>query len=643
MARAEQSIAMTTGEELSDDPPEVYSLQSDCTIDDLEQNTPYLGRVNGVVPYGVFVDLNETISGLVHESNLHRQYTEGDDIVVTLEVIRENGDVAFEELLMEDYEVVPFSPDPVLTPLDDVDLEDPSVTIEGRVDQINQTAGPTIFTITDGRAVLPCAAFEAAGVRAYPRVENGDYVRVQGVLQSFDSGVQLEVDALNRLTDNERRRAQREVEETIDATATAEEIEPLVDWASLGSLIPDLEMLATTLRKAILESRPVYLRHHADVDGICAAVPIARALESFARRVHHDPNAATHLVVRSPSRAPYYEMEDAIRDLDRALEDQRKHGQRLPILVMLDNGSTGEDVPAYQNLAHYDIPIAVIDHHQPETSALGDLLLQHINPYLIGEDYRLTTGMIAVEVARMIDPDQTDQIKHLPAVAGIADRSAAEAMETYLAIAEEAGFGGDRPHRMADAIDFASHWLKYRPGSRLMPDLLGVSEIDDATFDSLLTQLATRAREAVSDQVAAVRPHVTTTTIDNGAELHQLDLDEYAHRFSYPAPGKTTGAIHDELVDSSGEPTITMGYGPDFCVLRSDGVRLDIPAMVETLQERFPEAGVSGGGHLVVGSLHFLPGHRATVLDELIEIMGSAEIDLDLGLGPTYSDPGDSL
>ncbi len=47
---------------------------------------------------------------------------------------------------------------------------------------------------------------------------------------------------------------------------------------------------------------------------------------------------------------------------------------------MLDNGSTAEDVLAYETLAHYDIPIAVVDHHHPDPEAVEHLLDAHVNP-----------------------------------------------------------------------------------------------------------------------------------------------------------------------------------------------------------------------------------------------------------------------
>jgi RecJ-like exonuclease len=52
--------------------------------------------------------------------------------------------------------------------------------------------------------------------------------------------------------------------------------------------------------------------------------------------------------------------------------------------------------------------------------------------------------------------------------------------------------------------------------------------------------------------------------------------------------------------------------------------------MVSELTAELPGAGVSGGGHLVVGSIKFVKGRREGVLDALVEKMAEAEIDEDL-------------
>jgi RecJ-like exonuclease len=297
---------------------------------------------------------------------------------------------------------------------------------------------------------------------------------------------------------------------------------------------------------------------------------------------------------------------------------------------MLDNGSTEEDVPAYENLAHYDVPIAVVDHHHPDPEAVEPLLDAHVNPYLYDEDYRITTGMMCVELARMIDPSITGDLEHVPAVAGLSDRSKAEVMDEFVALAEDRGYGREDLLDIGEALDYAAHWLRYSDGQSIVNDVLNVGCDDQERHEELVDFLAERAERDVDRQLDAAESHVEHETLSSGAHLYTIDLDEWAHRFTYPAPGKTTGKLHDRKVQERQEPVITIGYGPDFAVLRSDGVRLDIPQMVAELNEEVVGGGVSGGGHLVVGSIKFVKGMRSEVIDSLVEKMADAELDAEL-------------
>ena len=608
----------------------VYDLAPDCTLDDVEEGARYLATVNGVVDYGVFVDLSEHVSGLVHESELDGTYDVGDEFVVELLEVRDNGDLGFSEVATTSEEVVS------VTHGDDVTVADlggrvgDSVHLEGDVVQIKQTAGPTLFAVRDGTGIVPCAAFEEAGVRAYPDISLDDVVRVSGVVETHDDAVQLETDKLVRLRGAAATEVRERVDERLAERAEPAAIDPLIEWPAFEKLFDDLESVARRLREAVLEARPIRLRHHADGDGMCASTPVQLALENFVREVHEDPDAPRHLFKRLPSKAPFYEMEDVTRDLNFALEDQDRHGQRLPLLFMVDNGSTEEDAPAYRALAQYDIPILVVDHHHPDPDAVGPLVEEHVNPYLHDEDYRITTGMMCVELARMIDPSITDQLEHVPAVAGLSDRSKADAMDEYLTLAADAGYTEEELQDIVESLDYAAHWLRYRSGRNFINDVLNLDCDDPARHDTLVEFLAGRARRDVDIQLDGAEPHVEHEVLDNGAHLYRLDVENHARRFTYPAPGKTTGELHDRMVQETGDPVITIGYGPDFAVLRSDGVRLDIPQMVTELEAEVNGAGVSGGGHLVVGSIKFVSGMREPVLEALVEKMEDAELDEEL-------------
>ena len=618
------------GAEVPDGGTLVYDLAAGCTADDLEVGSRYRATVNGVVDYGVFVDLSDVVSGLVHDSNLLDTHDVGDELVVELGEVRSDGDMSFEEVRVADYETE-HVPHGTAAAVADLAAETgDTVVVEGQVVQIKQTGGPTIFQVRDGTGVVPCAAFEEAGIRAHPDVEIDDVVRVSGRAEERDGGIQVEVDALTRLEGDDAADVTTAIDEALTAAAEPADIDPLVEWPAFEKLWEDLRGVATELRETVLEGRPIRMRHHADGDGLCASVPLQVALEWFIADHYEDSEAPQHLLKRLPSKAPYYEMEDVTRDLNFALEDRTRHGQKLPMVLMLDNGSTEEDTPAYRNLRHYDIPVVVVDHHHPDPAAVDPLITDHVNPYLHDEDYRITTGMMCVELARMIAPDLTEDLKHVPAVAGLSDRSEGEAMSDYLDLAAQKGYEETDLRDIGEALDYATHWLRYSSGERIITDVLDVDCDDRGRHEELVDMLAEKAQRDVDQQLDTAMEHVDHERLDNGAHLYTLDVENHAYRFTYPAPGKTTGEVHDRKVAETGDPVITIGYGPDFAVLRSDGVRLDIPRMVTELTEEVDGGGVSGGGHLVVGSIKFVSGMREAVIDALVEKMAEAELDEEL-------------
>ncbi|WP_225334743.1 DHH family phosphoesterase [Halomicrobium urmianum] len=608
----------------------VYELADGCTLDDVEEGELYVGTVNGVVEYGVFVDLSDELSGLVHASNLEGDYDVGDEVVVELAEVRENGDVSFNEVPVDDYERRQVGRGDRVSVAELDDATGDTVVLAGEVLQINQTGGPTVFQLRDDTGVAPCAAFEEAGVRAHPEVELGDIVQVTGRVETRDGSVQVEVDELQVLGGDEAVEVRVAIDEALDELAEPADVEPLVEWPAFEKLWDDLRDVARRLRRTVLEGRPIRMRHHADGDGLCASVPLHVALERFVESHYEDDDAARHMLKRLPSKAPFYEMEDVTRDLNFALENRERHGQKLPLLLMLDNGSTEEDTPAYRNLRHYDIPVIVVDHHHPDPEAVEPLIDAHVNPYLHDEDYRITTGMMCVELARMIDPSLTDELRHVPAVAGVSDRSEGEAMDDYVELAREEGYDEDDLRDVGEALDYATFWLKYDDGRELIDDVLNVDCDDRQRHEEVVDFLASKAERDVEEQLDAAMSHVEHEELDNGAHLYHIDVENHAHRFTYPAPGKTTGKIHDRKVEETGDPVITIGYGPDFAVLRSDGVRLDIPEYVAELTDELDGGGVSGGGHLVVGSIKFVKGQRRRVIDALVDKMADAEIDEDL-------------
>lgn len=604
----------------------VYHLGAGCTSSEVEEGKIYIGRIQGFANFGAFVQLNENVKGLVHRTNLKRRHSEKDPILVKVLAIRSNGNIDLEEVTPSIYhtEVVVRKATPVK--LNELGQNvGRMVMIEGIVSQIKQTAGPTIFIITDGSALANAAAFVEAGVRAYPEVQLDDAVTIIGEVMTRNNQIQVEVSSLAVLTGEEAERVRKAVDGAIEQRAEPDEIPFLVRSEVLERLRPQMRLIAKSIRKAVLECVPVVIRHHADADGICAAVALEQAITSMIRENVGDFEAEYFMVKRSPSKAPFYELEDITRDLDFALKDAARYGQKLPLIVLVDNGSTEEDEPALKFAKVYSLKVVVIDHHHPD-EVIDQYLVAHVNPYHVGGDYGITSGMLGTEIARLIYPDVTDRIRHLPAVSAVGDRSEAKERALYLELVKDT-FTEEECRDMALALDYQQFWLRFNDGRELVKHILNIGN-ERERQRAFLRVLADQANSAIEEQMEALMPHVKSRILKNGALLFLFDVELFAHKFTFPPPGKTSGEIHDRLCRvHENRAVVSIGFGPDFAVLRSRGVMMNLPRMVRELRQEIQGGGVSGGGHLVVGSVKFVEGMREKVLEGLIAKISEVPIE----------------
>lgn len=598
----------------------VYRLGPGCEVDDIVDGQIYLGKVQGFATFGTFILLNDRVKGLLHKSNAKTDKKERDSILVQVNQIRPNGNIDLREMEIPEgsYETQLVTKKITLSRLDDLKNKiGRSVTIEADVVQIKQTSGPTIFTICDDSGVEDAAAFTEAGVRSFPEVNLGDIVRVFGEATRRNNQMQIEVSDMHVLKGAEADLVRTRINRALEARAEPPEVTPLIDSDILTALWPEMRKLAKIVRRAVLTQQPIILRHHADADGICAAVSVETAVLQLIRDNGGDPDQDNFLFRRSPSKAPFYEIEDVTRDLDMMLKDNVRFGQKLPLILLMDNGSTEEDMPSYKMTDVYQLDVIVADHHHPDKT-IDQYLLAHVNPYHVGGDFGVTAGMLGTEIARLICPSVESRILHFPSVAGVADRSEAPELLSYLALIE-GKYTRDECKDMAISLDYEQYWLRFNDGREIVKDILNLNNAPDR-HNRLVALLVAEANAAIEDQMNTMMPHVKDQVLDSGANLFLADVEMFAHRFTFPPPGKSSGEVHDILCKRyEKQPVVTLGLGPDFAVIRSRGVRMNIPQMVRSMRDEMPGAGISGGGHLVVGSIKFVEGMRSEVIAKMIE------------------------
>lgn len=596
----------------------VYRMGPGCDLGDVEQGKVYIGRVQGFANFGTFVQLNDRVKGLVHKSNIKTKHKERETILVKVRAIRENGNIDLEEVTYPVYTVELVERKSTAVRLAELGTKvGRTVRIEGEIAQIKQTSGPTIFTIVDESGTENAAAFIEAGVRAYPEAEPGDIVRIVGEVMVRNNQLQIEVESLVILTGEDEEEVKERIDRALDQRSEPPDIPLLIPSEVLEKLRPQMRKVAKIIRRAVFTAQPIILRHHADADGICSAVAIEQAVTSLIRESGGDFDSDYYLFKRAPSKAPFYEIEDITRDLDFALKDHARFGQKLPLVLLTDNGSTEEDLPSLKVAQIYGIPMVVVDHHHPD-EIVDQFLAGHVNPYHVGGDFGITAGMLGTEVARLINPSVEENIRHLPSIAGAGDRSEAPERGFYHDLVRDR-YSDQDCKDIALALDYEQFWLRFNDGREIVKDILNLTG-DEERHRKLVALLVEGANAAIEDQMNASMPHVRHQTLANGAELFLLDVEIHAHKFTFPPPGKTSGEVHDRLCrQHAGSPVVTIGFGPDFAVLRSKGVMMNIPKMVRELREEIPGGGINGGGHLVVGSIKFVEGMREQVLQGLIE------------------------
>ncbi|WP_455646111.1 DHH family phosphoesterase [Methanosphaera sp.] len=616
--------------------PIVHVLNPSCQIEDLEIGSDYEGVITRVEKYGFFVSLSKSVYGLLRTRNPKEKV--GDKVVVKIAEIKPHKgkmdvDLSYSKTKYgNDYETITVKRNVKRTKIADLSEDNlgRNVAIQGEIIQIQQTSGPTIFTLRDETDITWAAAFSEPGVRMYPELEVEDIVEILGEVSVHSGKIQIESETIEKLNEEEENNLKELIEEAIDKKAAPDDTSVMIEESEvLQKLRPKLAEAAKAIRRAILDGRSILVRHHADADGICAGIAVEQAVLPILREESNDADAEWHFFKRSPSKAPFYELEDVVKDLSFALEDMERHGQKLPLLVLLDNGSTEEDVAALRHSRVYGIESIVVDHHYPGEvengrSLIDDYVDIHVNPYLVGGDSQLTAGALAVELAGMINPDVRDQIRHFPGIAAVGDHAECMEVDRYLEIAKEEGYSREDLDKVATCVDFEAYFLRFMNGRGVMNTILGLE--DKERQEELLDVLMSESDKRVETQLKAAMPNVETVFFDNGIQFNRLDVEKYAHKFTYPAPGKTTGYVHDKLVQEKGEdqPIMTLANGPDFAVLRATEVikndfEFNLNSVITKIQEEIPQAGADGGGHEVAGSLKFVEGLQEEVLNLFIE------------------------
>jgi RecJ-like exonuclease len=488
------------------------------------------------------------------------------------------------------------------TPIADLDdlIGDP-VAIEGTVVEARQTSGPTVFEVRDETGTVDCAAFESAGVRAYPDIEAGAVVRLAGVVEERRGDLQVETEDAEVLEGETRENVERRLEEAIEERARPEEVDLLAEQESVGAVRGEIVEAATAIRRAIVEGRPVVLRHSATVDGYAAAAAIERAAIPLVREEHEAADAVYHYVSRRPLEDRIYGMRDAIRDATNMLDAEERHGEPTPLFVFVNAGSTAESADGFDLLEAYGADRVVIDADYPDAEMEAAAAV-FVSPHLAGSDdaESVTTTALGANVAAHVSADVREEVSHLPAVSYWRD-----APESYRDLAEEAGYDDDRVATAREAIALEAFYGTYDDKRELVSDLL-FGERD------LAEHASEQFRERVDSELRTAEPHLRRHDA-NGATVGVLDVDAFTNTYDFP-PAET---LLTELAARNEDLAAVIGVDEDRLLAEGE-TTIDMREVGKRVADAVPEGGVETRGGRD-GRLVFLAGEREDVIVAAIE------------------------
>ncbi|CQH57959.1 DHH/RecJ family phosphoesterase [Halobacterium hubeiense] len=489
--------------------------------------------------------------------------------------------------------------EPARVPIADLDDHvDERVAVEGEVANARQTSGPTVFELADETGAVDCAAFVEAGVRAYPEVEAGAVVRIVGEVERRRGELQVETEDLRVLDGADAQAVEARMEDALTERAAPETTDLLAADDAVEAVTDDLVDAATAIRRAVVEARPVIVRHTATVEGYVAGTAIERALLPLIRDEHAREDAEYHYVDRRPLDDAFYTIDDATGDVTSMLEAAERHDEKHPLFVLVGAGSTSESTDAIDLLDIYDADTVAIDGGYTDDAAGADVL---VSPTEAGEN-PVNTGALGSQLAAFVNDDVREDLYHLPAVAYWANTP-----EAYADLAAQTHYSPDTLADLRDAIALEAFYQSYEDKRELISDLLW-GEADD----SLIEHVSEQFRERLETEVSTAEPHLDVRGQD-GVAFETLDVDAYTHEYDFPP----VDLLLDELYRRRDRADVLVGVSGDEIRVRS-GDAVDVRAVGETVADELTEAGVEPRGARD-GRIEFLSGEKDAVVDAVVD------------------------
>ena len=492
------------------------------------------------------------------------------------------------------------------------DHNNKTLDVEGIIDAVSQTGGPTLFVLNDGSGTLMLKGFEKPGIRAYPQIAENDIVKATVKIREYQEALEGEIIKILKLQDKAANLARDEIEKAERFRAEIALPEFLVNSELLGKLRPYFIKAATEIRLAIIKNKPIIVRHHNDTDGYSSGFAMERAIIPLIVKQHGGGKAPWEFYTRSPSATPFYGIEDSIKDTANSLSDVAKFSNKMPLVIIVDTGSGEESLLGIRQGKVHGSEFIVIDHHFYNKDVTSNEVLVHINPFVVGEDgMKFSAGMLCSELARFINPDIN--VDYIPALSGLADRiDNPPIIQSYLDLAAKHGYTKELLLDISAVIDFVSTKLRFMEAREYIEVLFGEPMQKQKTLVSLM---APYIRNMEKNSLEIAKSAVKREKIGR-ITLQILEIESTFSRNAYPKPGKVNGSLHDYAQTADNlENVVSIGLMNDVMTIRAtESTKFSIHEAIKYLSKSVPEAFIEGGGHKIAGALKFVPARKEKIL-----------------------------
>ncbi|MGM5480643.1 MAG: DHH family phosphoesterase [Nanobdellota archaeon] len=486
-------------------------------------------------------------------------------------------------------------------------------TITAKIERLfRRNDGLNLFTVFDGQSRFKLVKFIPKTV-AFPQITDGSYARITFTTKYYEGHLEGVVQDMQLLSSEEKNSFMKKMDDFAMQKYQPESITFEFQNTPLGKLRPRMERTIFHIRKAIFEKRPILLTHHADCDGYSAGYIFEDAITKLIKKVHPNDKYALNLINRIPSRTPYYDLSDATKDIAFFKTSQSRNSSPNPLILIVDNGSTAQDILSIKKVKLFGADVITIDHHDPGRldeqgkSVICKEVLEHVNPHLESLSKEYSASLLAYAMAPFISSEKANAF---PAVVGaLADRS--DVVELHSLI-EKTGESREYLKSVAKYVDFEIFLTRTNVSESALKELLfGPKQQRDALLSLYDEEFAQQQQEVISSV-----KNFSTKEVWGDYGVVLLNGEKTSFRGDYYSIGKLAGIAHDNVHDKDLKNAMTIIFSDSIIVFRVKQTKdlFDVNAVISYLKEQFPHARISGGGHSVAGSVKFLP----VVFDDLM-------------------------